>query len=56
MQCAYLMTHDEVASSSAQDRHGSVNIAENWLVTLGWREIIGGYNTPDTIVAVLELT
>jgi len=34
----------------AHDRPGSVNIAENRLVTLGWREIIGGYNTPDTMV------
>jgi len=29
-----------------------VNIAENRLVALGWSEIMGGYNTPDTMVEV----
>jgi len=39
------MTHDEVVSC-----HGSVNIADNWLVTFGWSEIMGSYNTADTTV------
>jgi len=38
-----------VASTSAHDRHGS-DITENRLVTLGWSEIIGGYNTTDTML------
>jgi len=29
-----------------------VNIAENRLVTLGWRGIVGGYNTPDTVLEI----
>ena len=41
------MTHDEVC-----DGRGSVNIAENRLVTFGWSEIKGGYNTPDTMVEI----
>jgi len=32
--------------------HGSVNIAENRLVTLGWSEVKGGYNTPDIMVEI----
>jgi len=31
------MPHDEVCVS-AHDHHGSVNIAENRLVTLGWSQ------------------
>jgi len=43
------MTHDQVRVSD-HDRHGSVNIAEKRLVTLGWSEIMDGYNTTDTMV------
>jgi len=32
--------------------HGSMNIAENRLVTLGWSEIMGGYNTADIILEI----
>ena len=49
------MTHDEIwvdASVSAHDRHGSVNIAKNRLVVIGWSEIIGGYNTADTMIEI----
>jgi len=34
------------------DRHGSVNIATNQLVTLCWGEIVGGYNTLVTVVQI----
>jgi len=29
-----------------------VNIAENRLVTLSWSEIVGGYNTAETMVEI----
>jgi len=32
--------------------HGLVNVAENRLMALGWSEIIGGYNTADTMVKI----
>ena len=45
------MTHDEVCESDHY-YHGSVNIAESRLVTLGWREFMDGYNTADTIAEI----
>jgi len=32
--------------------HRPVNIAENRLVTLGWSEIMGGYNTVDAMCEI----
>jgi len=46
------MTDDEFSELLARRPRppGSVNIAENLLVTLGWSEIMGGYTTTDTMV------
>jgi len=41
------MTNDEVC-----ELHGLVNIAESRHVTLGWSEIIGGYNTADQMTEI----
>jgi len=42
------MMHEEMRELP----RGSVNIAENRLVTAGWSEIMGGYNTADTVIEI----
>jgi len=50
--CKYHYQARWVTSASAHDRQGSVNIAKNWLVSLGWSEIVGSYDTEDTLAEI----